>query len=101
MNANNTGHLLWIVLGPLIGIIASFIFGDLLSLPDDLYYLIYFVLAGMLFAIYAVKTRLNLKEWFIRRLLWEILFGLIFAAVIIQHVLSKPATRRFTGLYVV
>lgn len=101
MNAKNIGHLVWILFVPLIGFVASFIFGDLLSLPLDLYYLIYFVLAGMLFAIYVVKTHLNLKKWFMQRLLWGILFGLIFAAVMTQHVLSRPATTRFTGLYLI
>jgi len=40
---NNPGHLKWIVLGALVGFGASFIFGDLITLPLDLYYFIYFL----------------------------------------------------------
>jgi hypothetical protein len=39
---NNPEHLKWIVLGALVGFGASFTFGDLITLPLDLYYLIYF-----------------------------------------------------------
>jgi len=61
---NNTGHLAWIVWGLLVGFGSSFIFGDLLTLPIDAYYLIYFGIIIAFLAIYARKTQLNLKEWF-------------------------------------
>ena len=41
---NDARHLIWIALGALVGFGASFIFGDLLTLPLDLYYLIYFAI---------------------------------------------------------
>jgi len=36
----NLSHLLWIPAGALVGFGASLVFGDLLTLPVDLYYLI-------------------------------------------------------------
>ena len=96
---NNLGHLKWIVLGALVGFGTSFIFGDLIALPLDLYYLIYFEVIISFFTIYIKRTRLDLKEWFSRRLLWGILLGLIFGALIVQNVLSRPETEKFTGFY--
>jgi len=96
---NNPGHLKWIVFGAIVGIGASFIFGDLIILPLDLYYLIYFGIVIAFFTIYIKKTQLNLREWLSRRLVWGILLGLVFGALMVQNVLSRPATEKFTGLY--
>lgn len=96
---NNPGHLKWILLGVLVGFGASFVFGDLITLPLDLYYLIYFGIIITFFNIYIKKTQLNLKEWFSRRWVWGILLGLVFGALMIQNVLSRPATEKFTGPY--
>jgi hypothetical protein len=94
---NNPGHLKWIVFGALVGFGAAFIFGDLITLPLDLYYLIYFGIVITFFTVYMKKTRLNLRDWFSRRLLWGILLGLIFGALIVQNVLARPETEKFTG----
>jgi hypothetical protein len=96
---NNPRHLTWVVLGALVGFGASFIFGDLISLPLDLYYFIYFGIIISFFIVYIKKTQLNLKEWFSRRLVWGILLGLIFGALMVQNVLSRPETEKFTGFY--
>lgn len=96
---NNPGHLKWIVLGALVGFGASFIFGDLITLPLDLYYLIYFAIIITFFTAYIRKTELNLREWFSRRWVWGVLLGLIFGALMVQNVLSRPATEKFTGPY--
>ena len=84
-----------------MGFGASFIFGDLLTLPLDLYYLIYFGIVIAFLGIYVKKTRLNLKEWFSRRLLWGVLLGLIFGALMVKNVLSRPETEKFAGIYLV
>jgi hypothetical protein len=42
---------------------------------------------------------LNLKEWFSRRWVWGILLALVFGALMVQNVLSRPATEKFTGPY--
>jgi len=96
---SNSGHLIWIAWGALVGFGASFIFGDLLTLPIDLYYLIYFGIIITFFSIYIRKTQLKLKEWFSKRFVWGILLGLIFGALMVQNVLSRPETERFTGAY--
>jgi hypothetical protein len=99
---NNPGHLKWIVFGALVGFGASFIktasespvlwtgfftFGDLITLPLDLYYLIYFGIIVSFFTIYIKKIQLNVRELFSRRLMWGILLGLIFGALMVQNVL--------------
>jgi hypothetical protein len=98
---NNSKHLIWIAWGALVGFGSSFIFGDLLTLPVDLYYLIYFGIIITFFNIYIKKTQLNLREWFLRRLVWGILLGLIVGAAMVQNVLSRPETERFMGTYLV
>jgi len=96
---NNPGHLTWVVFGALVGFGTSFIFGDLITLPLDLYYLIYFGIIITFFTVYIKKTQLNLKEWFSRRLVWGIMLGLIFGALMVQNVLARPETEKFTGPY--
>ena len=96
---SNSGHLIWIAWGLLVGFGASFIFGDLLALPFDLYYLIYFGIIITFFSLYIRNTHLKLKEWFSKRLVWGILLGLIFGALMAQNVLSRPETEKFTGAY--
>ena len=101
MAINNSRHLIWIAFGAAVGFGSSCIFGDLLTLSLDLYYLIYFGIIITFFSIYIRKTQLNLKEWFSKRLAWGILLGLIFGALMMKNVLSRPETEKFTGLYLV
>jgi hypothetical protein len=96
---SHPGHLIWIALGALVGFGASFIFSDLLALPLDLYYLDYFGIIIIFFSIYIRKTKLNVRDWVSRRLVWSVLLGLIFGALMVQNVLSRPETERFTGAY--
>lgn len=94
-------HLIWIVAGCIVGFLASFIFGDLLNLPLDLYYLIYFGIILGFFVVYIRFTHLDLKTWFSRHLVWGILLGAIFAFIMVKNVLSRPATAQFSGGYLV
>src|SRR5512143_381323 len=96
---NNAWHLKWIASGALAGFGSSFIFGDLLTLPADLYYLIYFMIIGFFFFIYIRKTRLDIKEWVSQRWGWSVLLGLIFGALMVQNVLSRPEADKFAGPY--
>jgi hypothetical protein len=96
---NNPGHLIWIAVSALIGFVSSFIFGDLLSLPVDLYYLVYFGIMITFFSTYIKKTQLNPREWFSRRLVWGVVLGLVSGALMVQFVLKGAATERFTGAY--
>ena len=96
---NNSGHLKWLALGALVGFGSSFIFGDFLTLPVDLYYLIYFGVIIIFFSAYIRKTNLHIKEWVSKRWSWSILLGLTFGALMVQNVLSRPETDGFTGAY--
>jgi hypothetical protein len=98
---NNRKHLIWVGAGALVGFLASFIFGDLLNLPLDLYYLIYFGIITLFFFVYIKKTHFNLKERYSKRLIWGIVLGLIFAALMANNVLSRPETARFSGFFLV
>jgi hypothetical protein len=90
-------HLRWIVYGSGVGFGASFVFGDLLPLPVDLYYLIYFLIVGGFFVLYARTTSLDVREVFARRLGWGILFGLVVGAVVVMNVISRPETEHVSG----
>jgi hypothetical protein len=94
-----SGHLKWIAIGALVGFGASFIFGDLLPLPVDLYYLIYFGVIITFLSFYARKKKFNIKELVSKRLVWGVLLGLIFGGLMVQKVLSMPETEKFTGAY--
>jgi hypothetical protein len=96
---NNPGHLVWIAYAALAGFGASFIFGDLLPLPVDLYYLFYFGIIITFFALYIRKTQLDLKEWFFRRWMWGVLLGLISGFFMVRFVLSTPETEKSAGVY--
>ena len=96
---NHPGHLLWIVWGALAGFGASFIFGDWLTLPVDLYYLVYFAVVILFLSAYIQKTKLKVIDWCRRRLGWGVLLGFIFGALMVQNVLSRPETERYAGVY--
>ena len=98
---NDYKHLLWIVAGILTGFLSSLIFGDLLTLPLDLYYLIYFGIVTGFFYIYIKKTHLDLRKWFSRRLIWGVVLGLIFAVLMISNVMSRPETIKLAGPYLI
>ena len=77
--------------------LASFLFGDLLTLPVDVYYLIYFAAIAGFFALYARKTNLDLADWTSPRLVRGIILGFAVGIVMLMNVLSRPATERLTG----
>ncbi len=64
----HSGHLIWIACGAMVGFGSSFILRDLLTLSHDLCYLIYLAIIITFFSIYTRNIKLNLKEWFSKRL---------------------------------
>ena len=98
---NPARHLLWIPAVATFGFLAPFLFSDLLGLPADLYYLIYFSGAVGLFVLYVRATGLNVRRWLSRRLLWGVLLGIAGGVVLMQGVLARPATARLAGLELV
>lgn len=92
-------QLVWIPVGALVGFATSFIFGDLITLPIDLYYLIYFSVIITFFALYVRRTDLDLKEWWSRRLVWGIVLGVVVGVLMVQNILSRPETEKLTGAH--
>lgn len=97
----DTRHLLWIPISMFCGFLSSFVFADLLALPLDLYYLVYFAIIITMFVIYIKRTELDINLWVSRRVVWGILLGLIFSFVEVNNVLSRPETPHFEGAYLV
>ncbi len=99
MEMIHAGHLGWVGIAALVGFGSSFVFDDLLRLPVDLYYLIYFAIVIPFFSIYVTRTKLNVREWVSGRLPWGVLLGLVVGALLVQNVLSRPETEKLTGAY--
>lgn len=91
-------HLLWIPAGAAVGFGAAFLFGDLLTLPVDLYYLIYFAVVVGFLAFYAGRTGLNVRAWASCRLAWGIGLGVLGGLVLMWGVLARPPTARLAGV---
>ncbi|MGK7395130.1 MAG: hypothetical protein ACNS62_11200 [Candidatus Cyclobacteriaceae bacterium M3_2C_046] len=90
-------HLLWIPAGGAVGFIASWVFGDLLRLPLDIYYLIYFFIVTTFLFFYVKRTNFDLRKWISNNLIWGIILGIIVGFLMLKNVLSRPATDQFTG----
>lgn len=90
-------HLAWIPAGALIGWLASFVFGDLVMLPVDLYYAIYFTIVIGFFAYYVSRTRLDLRRWLTRRLGWGVALGILGGLALMRGVLARPETPPLSG----
>jgi hypothetical protein len=97
MEPKGARHLLWIPAGTAAGFIAAFVFGDLLRLPVDLYYLIYFSVVAVFLWLYARSTNLDLKDWLSHRLIPGVILGVAVGVVMLSNVLSRPVTARLQG----
>lgn len=85
-------HLGWIPAGGAVGFAASYVFTDLLPLPTDLYYLVYFGAVAAFLVLYARATDLDLTAWASRRATAAVLLGLAGGAVLAAGVLARPAS---------
>lgn len=90
-------HLTWIPAGALMGWAVAFVFGDLLTLPVDLFYALYFAAVIGSFAYYVRRTKLDLREWIGRRLGRSVLLGVLAGLALMQGVLARPATPHLSG----
>jgi hypothetical protein len=93
----NASHLGWIPAGAAVGFGSSFLFGDLITLPLDLYYSIYFAIVLGFLALYVRRTKLDLKEWTLRRVGWAVALGIVGGIVLMQGVLARPETTHLSG----
>ncbi|MFW5774735.1 MAG: hypothetical protein ACOCW2_00475 [Chitinivibrionales bacterium] len=91
-------HLLWIPSGLLVGFLAPFLFADLLNLPQDFYYLIYFVIVAAFFGVYVKKTALDLQECITTHIGWAFATGVLGGMVMMQGVLMRPQTAKLEGI---
>jgi hypothetical protein len=91
-------HLLWVGAGGVVAFLTSFVFGDLLTLPLDLYYLIYFAVILGFLRLYIRRTGMDWRRWTSPRLGWAIVAGLALGVVMAANVLSRPDTERLTGV---
>lgn len=96
-SSGSLSHLLWIPAGAAVGFGASFVFADLIALPVDLYYLIYFAVVLGFLAFYARRTELDVRAWASRRLVWGVLLGIAGGLVLMRGVLARPETAHLSG----
>jgi hypothetical protein len=94
-------HLAWIPAGAGTSFLASFLFGDLLTLPVDLYYLIYFAIIVGFLLFYVSATGLELRPVLSRRLLPAMVLGAVVALAMVRNVLARPPTEPLAGAVLV
>jgi hypothetical protein len=90
-------HLVWIPAAALVGFAASFVFGDRIVLPLDLYYLVYFVIVGGFLAVYVTRTKLDVRRWASRRLGWAVGLGIVGGIMLMRGVRAQPETAHLEG----
>ena len=90
-------HLAWLPIGAAVGFSTAFLFGDLLTLPVDLYYLLYFATVLGFLALYVRLTGLDLRRFVARRLKWSLVLGAFGGLVLMQGVLARPETPGLSG----
>ncbi len=95
-------HLVWYGGGVAVGFLIPFVFTSLVNMHHDLYYLLYFALAGGYLAAYVSATDVNLLELFTRRWKLSLGLGVVAAAFVVQAVLAREdSTARPGGAYLV
>ncbi|MCI0433559.1 MAG: hypothetical protein L0271_07910 [Gemmatimonadetes bacterium] len=90
-------HLLWIPAIALVGFLSSFVLGDLVRLPVDVYYATYFAIVIGFFVFYAKRTQLDLGAWTRHRWTAGLALGIVGGIILAQGVLARPETARFQG----
>lgn len=90
-------HLGWIPAGAGVGFGLSFVFGDLVVMPVDLYYLIYFAGVTGFLAFYVHRTRLSLRVWTARRIVPALVLGIAGGLVLVRGVMMRPPTPSLHG----
>jgi hypothetical protein len=90
-------HLTWIPAGALVGFAAAFVFGDVVELPADLYYALYFASVLGFLGVYVRTTALPLRQWLSRRVGPALLAGVAVGLLMAWSVLARPATEALSG----
>jgi len=90
-------HLAWIPAGAGVGLGLSYVFGDLIAMPVDLYYLVYFAGVIGFLAFYVRRTRLPVRAWAARRIAPALVLGVAGGLVLSRGVLMRPPTAPLHG----
>lgn len=90
-------HLGWIPAGAAVSFFVSWSLGDRSWLPVDAYYLVYIASVFGFFAVYARRTRLDLRGVATRRWKTGLIAGFVFGIVLMRNVLSQPAAGHLEG----
>jgi hypothetical protein len=93
-------HLLWIPATAGVGFGAAFVFADVLTLPVDSYYLLYFLSVAAFAMYYARRTEFEARRWIRRRAVRSVVLGGAVGLVLMQGVLARPETPELPGLLV-
>lgn len=94
---HSPSHLAWIPATALLGFVVSFVFGDRIPLPVDIYYSVYFAIVLGFFAVYTRRTRLDLRAVLSRRIWWGVVLGVLGGLVLMGGVLARPETEKLAG----
>jgi hypothetical protein len=92
-------HLLWLMPTLLAGFTVPFVLSDLLVLPRDIYYLLYFVSVVMFAGYYARQTQLELRGFVRRRLVRAVAFGVVVGLLLMRGALAQPETPKLVGAF--
>jgi hypothetical protein len=90
-------HLLWVPAGALVGFLTAFLLGDVVTLPVDVYYLLYFCVVLTFLEVYRRTTLLDLRRWVGRRLGWAMLLGVVVGLLMVRNVLARSGTEPLQG----
>ena len=93
----STTHLLWIPAAALVGGGASSIFGDLLTLPVDVYYAVYAAVVLAFLGGYIRLTGLDVRPWLGRRLPIALALGVVGGLVLMRGALGRPPEGTLAG----
>ncbi len=90
-------HLRWLLATLSVGFMAPFMFADVMALPRDVYYVLYFASVLGFAAYYANRTHLDIGELIGNHLTRAVVCGIVVGLFLIQGVLAHTETARLTG----
>ena len=90
-------HLLWIPAAAVVGGGTSFLLGDLLNLPVDVYHLIYSAVVVGFLVLYVRRTGLDLRRWAGRRLPAAVALGIVGGLFLMRGALGQPPAGALSG----
>jgi hypothetical protein len=93
-----TSGILWILGTSIIGFAIAAIFAGWLRLNRNLYLLFYIPLISLLFYLFIISNKLNVRELLLHNWYWGLLGAVIAAGFVIKNVFSQPSSVRQKGI---